>query len=581
MNSSAPGWVYVITNPAMPDLLKVGYSMKHPSLRADELYHTNNPHPFVVQYEVLVPNPSLLESLVHSELAQFNEGKEWFRCKVSHSISEIRRVCRANRFDILFEQESNLNEDENQILAAIRNNDHDLFERIVWFFWPEKILDSSVHMALWMKASKKKYWIENYPSGISYAARIESIFKYTLQQAEILNPFAAGYLTEYILTEGKVSNKHESLRITELTIFEKKYILNTNSDLKLAKHLIKLELSRRGIEIFTTSLIEDFIEDLSYFKFNQDTEDGTKLNDDYNPIAHQLENINQLAEGYFNSITNKIKTEPSIISKTDLIRTSHEVAQNLLHSIENEFFKLKNITQPQQKIAENIFHICKTFKSKVIEIINELSPQLSPDQLSDCASILEDEKELLGAEKLYSEALHGSHGNNFNDFQINSKYTSLINFYIRHQMSENCFNLRRKYAENYARPGKHLANAAYSLALIYSSDKPFEYWKNGKREGFKDIRESLRWCKIAIDNFAKQPWNPLNQKEHDQLVAARDDSIALYKKLTGGNHSNLDINSSNLDRTNPKRNSNSPDPTGKNTINSTKSNGLIRKFFGF
>jgi hypothetical protein len=31
------GWVYVIFNEAMPDLVKVGYSTKDPNLRAEEL----------------------------------------------------------------------------------------------------------------------------------------------------------------------------------------------------------------------------------------------------------------------------------------------------------------------------------------------------------------------------------------------------------------------------------------------------------------------------------------------------------------------------------------------------------------
>lgn len=34
---SIRGWVYVIDNPAMPDILKIGYSTKDPSLRAKEL----------------------------------------------------------------------------------------------------------------------------------------------------------------------------------------------------------------------------------------------------------------------------------------------------------------------------------------------------------------------------------------------------------------------------------------------------------------------------------------------------------------------------------------------------------------
>ena len=41
------GWVYVISNQAMPDLVKVGFSTKDPTLRASELNHTGSPHPYV------------------------------------------------------------------------------------------------------------------------------------------------------------------------------------------------------------------------------------------------------------------------------------------------------------------------------------------------------------------------------------------------------------------------------------------------------------------------------------------------------------------------------------------------------
>jgi hypothetical protein len=51
------GWVYIITNKAMPDLIKVGFSSKDPELRAREFGGTHSPHPFIVEYEGLVIFP--------------------------------------------------------------------------------------------------------------------------------------------------------------------------------------------------------------------------------------------------------------------------------------------------------------------------------------------------------------------------------------------------------------------------------------------------------------------------------------------------------------------------------------------
>ena len=45
------GWVYVISNKAMPGIIKVGYSNKDPKERAAEL-GTGAPHPYKVEYEI-------------------------------------------------------------------------------------------------------------------------------------------------------------------------------------------------------------------------------------------------------------------------------------------------------------------------------------------------------------------------------------------------------------------------------------------------------------------------------------------------------------------------------------------------
>ncbi len=90
------GWVYVITNKAMPDLVKVGFSTKDPDLRAKELGSTGTPHPYKVQYEVLVENPYLVEQKTHKVLRKNKEGKEWFRCEVGDAITAIKTVVNTN-----------------------------------------------------------------------------------------------------------------------------------------------------------------------------------------------------------------------------------------------------------------------------------------------------------------------------------------------------------------------------------------------------------------------------------------------------------------------------------------------------
>lgn len=86
------GWVYVVSNKAMPGLVKVGYSTKDPHLRALELDNTGAPHAYVVEYDALVPDAFELEQAAHDSLAQHREGKEWFRCTVGEAVRVIRSL---------------------------------------------------------------------------------------------------------------------------------------------------------------------------------------------------------------------------------------------------------------------------------------------------------------------------------------------------------------------------------------------------------------------------------------------------------------------------------------------------------
>ncbi len=85
------GWVYIIVNKAIKDLIKIGYSSKDPSLRASDFAGTGVPHKYKVVYDALVDDPYKIEQLVHSDLKRFNEDKEWFNCSVQQGIASIRR----------------------------------------------------------------------------------------------------------------------------------------------------------------------------------------------------------------------------------------------------------------------------------------------------------------------------------------------------------------------------------------------------------------------------------------------------------------------------------------------------------
>jgi hypothetical protein len=97
------GWVYVMFNEAMPDLVKVGFTLKDPILRAAELDSTGSPIAPKVVYEVLIVSPRDVEQSVHAKLKPKHEGKEWFRCSADEAICAIRDTIAEHGKTILLE----------------------------------------------------------------------------------------------------------------------------------------------------------------------------------------------------------------------------------------------------------------------------------------------------------------------------------------------------------------------------------------------------------------------------------------------------------------------------------------------
>jgi T5orf172 domain len=90
--SGIRGWVYVITNSSLPDLVKIGFSTKDPRLRARKLKNTGVPAPYIVERDFLVVSPYEVEQRAHEILEGKREGKEWFRCSVGEACAIIKRI---------------------------------------------------------------------------------------------------------------------------------------------------------------------------------------------------------------------------------------------------------------------------------------------------------------------------------------------------------------------------------------------------------------------------------------------------------------------------------------------------------
>lgn len=88
------GFIYIMSNPAHPDLLKIGQTSKDPNERRKELCSTGVPEEFVLEYRALSEDYESLEREIHRKLntLRFKNNKEFFKISVPDAINEIRGI---------------------------------------------------------------------------------------------------------------------------------------------------------------------------------------------------------------------------------------------------------------------------------------------------------------------------------------------------------------------------------------------------------------------------------------------------------------------------------------------------------
>lgn len=116
---SENGYVYVLVNPSMEGLIKVGKTTRGPKERAVELSKaTGVPTPFFVVYEEYFNNCTKAEEFVHTYLEQkgyrLAPNREFFEVPTKAAIDAIIE-CKRTMKDITSEGSSGINEEENYI----------------------------------------------------------------------------------------------------------------------------------------------------------------------------------------------------------------------------------------------------------------------------------------------------------------------------------------------------------------------------------------------------------------------------------------------------------------------------------
>ena len=75
------GYVYVISNPLFPDLVKIGFTDKTPEERIDQLDGTGLPEAYIEHYRIKTKNARELEKRLHVHFNSFRykKDKEFFK----------------------------------------------------------------------------------------------------------------------------------------------------------------------------------------------------------------------------------------------------------------------------------------------------------------------------------------------------------------------------------------------------------------------------------------------------------------------------------------------------------------------
>lgn len=89
------GIVYVLTNPAIPGLVKIGQTERGSAeVRMAELYSTGVPVPFECEFAARVNNPDAVESALHQAFApnRINPKREFFQIEPNQAVTVLRLV---------------------------------------------------------------------------------------------------------------------------------------------------------------------------------------------------------------------------------------------------------------------------------------------------------------------------------------------------------------------------------------------------------------------------------------------------------------------------------------------------------
>jgi len=155
-NIESKGYIYILINPSMEGLVKIGKTTRDPEERVKELSTTGVPTPFILIYKKLVSNCDKAENLIHLYLEErgkrLSSNREFFTLKPYEAIEMVTEILESQSFE---SENSNI---YNEVETPKNNSEigDDLFEQAETFYYgfDDEIPDYSKAIEFYEKAIK-------------------------------------------------------------------------------------------------------------------------------------------------------------------------------------------------------------------------------------------------------------------------------------------------------------------------------------------------------------------------------------------------------------------------------------------
>jgi hypothetical protein len=207
------GSVYILFNPSMPGLLKIGKSKEGGAFRADNLYTTGVPEPFQVLKEAFVSDMDVVEKNIHDLLKQYrpNPSREFFRLEYEDCFNKIKETFPEIEWI------------EPQVLVQTKK------ERDTWDKYKEELSEQKQRADSFETYAEKYKWFDHKDCFEGSIVTRRNFDLYIKEKLRILQegfegrPDALLEKSQYLKTDDKYAKKEFTILKETLDVYEEKY----------------------------------------------------------------------------------------------------------------------------------------------------------------------------------------------------------------------------------------------------------------------------------------------------------------------------------------------------------------------